>query len=244
MVFVYVDAGGHLRVSIHLDTAHPAMVEHHGTRGTVPLRIDVQDSVAYFEPAERSETRAWAVRSKSGELELCADEERYAALRAQRPGSVLLHRTARERTWQDFEGQEYRDVAAAGGIDLAGLADHPDLGAALGDASEHTLIDLRRAIGDELSQRSRWVLDEGLREALGWMYGGADPGGLRVTAVELTTAEYDDGHWWYSEAATVVFSDGSRITEDFSEYLDEALTMLASTGQPQAGDVLTLPVPA
>ncbi|MQS17491.1 hypothetical protein F7Q99_36230 [Streptomyces kaniharaensis] len=128
-------------------------------------------------------------------------------------------------------------------IDLHDLAEHAGLAGALAAATEDTLYELRRRLREELDQRHMLALHQGLREALGWMYDGADPGGLRITAVEFTTTEWDDGHWWHPEAATVVLSDGSRLTEDLSEHLDETLCLLASTAQPQEGDVLTVAVP-
>lgn len=44
LVFAYVDRGGIVRVSIHLDTAEPAVLD---SGGLVPIQITLEDATVY-----------------------------------------------------------------------------------------------------------------------------------------------------------------------------------------------------
>ncbi|MFB7378078.1 hypothetical protein ACFC6U_01820 [Kitasatospora purpeofusca] len=112
MVFVYVDELGQLRVSIDLDTAHPALVERPAERGTVPLRVDVQDDTVFYEPSERAGACAWAVPGRYGSLELFADDWEGAEQAAQRRGRPLLRRHAGERHWVMTADWGHEETAA------------------------------------------------------------------------------------------------------------------------------------
>ncbi|WP_331727407.1 hypothetical protein OG871_40350 (plasmid) [Kitasatospora sp. NBC_00374] len=116
MVFTYVDELGQLRVSVDLDTTHRALVERPAGRGTVPLRVDVQDDTVYYEPSERAGVEAWAVSSESGGLELFADDSQRAEREAERLRGVLLSRLPGEREWLTVHnfGQDHRLNAALG----------------------------------------------------------------------------------------------------------------------------------
>ncbi|MEV7177854.1 hypothetical protein [Kitasatospora sp. NPDC093679] len=98
LVFTYVDADGHLCVSIDLDTAHPALVEGPRTRATVPLRITVQGTTVFYEPSARSGRCAWAVQDAG--LTLYADDALTAQRDAARRRRPLLRRRPGARRWE------------------------------------------------------------------------------------------------------------------------------------------------
>ncbi|MER5352563.1 hypothetical protein ABT093_19800 [Kitasatospora sp. NPDC002551] len=129
-------------------------------------------------------------------------------------------------------------------LDLSAFLLTPAFRAALRDAGGTTLCALRNLVLDEEDRRSVSVMHENLREALGWLYGEPDAAGVRIASIEVPAASWDDGWWWDPRGAVVVFSDGSRVTEDLEELLHEPLTELAGNMPPEGPrDVYTLIVP-
>ncbi|MFB7378093.1 hypothetical protein ACFC6U_01895 [Kitasatospora purpeofusca] len=129
-------------------------------------------------------------------------------------------------------------------LDLSAFVLTPAFRAALRDAGGITLCALRNLVLDEEDRRSVAVMHENLREALGWLYGEPDAADVRLASIEVPSASWDDGWWWDPRGSVVVFSDGSRVTEDLEELLDGPLTELAGNMPPEGPhDVYTLIVP-
>ncbi|MFG2847423.1 hypothetical protein ACGF12_30285 [Kitasatospora sp. NPDC048296] len=107
-----------------------------------------------------------------------------------------------------------------------------------------TLWQLRTLLLAEEDRRSVRYMHEALREEFGWLYGEADASGVRITSIEVPSVLWDAGWHWGAVEAVIVFSDGSRLTEDLEPLIHDHLCDLAGNTPPYGpGDVYTLVVP-
>ncbi|MEV7123931.1 hypothetical protein [Kitasatospora griseola] len=108
----------------------------------------------------------------------------------------------------------------------------PEFASLVKELDGMTLWHLSGLLPDEQDRRSVASMHQVLGEEWGWLYGQCDASGVRMVKVVFPAASWDNGLWWEPENAVVVFSDGTRLAEDLSDLVDDALTTLAANERP------------